>query len=264
MPKKHSNEDRNFDDLVPRFKRNIYDSPKGKIRLAILKRDFEQVVSNDLNGACVLDMGAGQGQFAYWLAQRGSRVTLADISEAMLSEAQQQFAACEFASSAEFVRCDLWQLPASIEQQQFDLVCNHAMLEWLESPMPAIDRLAARVRPRGFLSLLFYNVDGLIYKNLLRANYKKVLAGDVKGQKGSLTPLSPLRPGDVLEKLQLLGFEVHAYSGVRVFHDYILNRENRTRSFEQALELELKLSQQEPYRDLGRYIHLLAQKTEAL
>jgi len=32
----------NFDDLAPRFARNIYSSMKGEIRLAVLKRDFQE------------------------------------------------------------------------------------------------------------------------------------------------------------------------------------------------------------------------------
>ena len=33
--------DRNFDDLIGKFKRNIYATLKGQIRLAVLKRDLQ-------------------------------------------------------------------------------------------------------------------------------------------------------------------------------------------------------------------------------
>ena len=35
--------DRNFDDIAEKFSRNIYDTPKGKIRQAILWQDLESV-----------------------------------------------------------------------------------------------------------------------------------------------------------------------------------------------------------------------------
>ena len=52
-----------FNHLSQKFTRNIYDSFKGRLRLAILARDFEALGLNDspLN---ILDIGAGQGQFA--------------------------------------------------------------------------------------------------------------------------------------------------------------------------------------------------------
>jgi len=97
----------------------------------------------------------------------------------------------------------------------------------------------------------------LIYKNLLRTNFKKIINKDYGGSRGSLTPINPIDPQQVLEWVSSLPFKLLAYSGIRVFHDYIFNEEHREREPETLLQLELEFSQQEPYRSLGRYVHLL-------
>ena len=263
MPAKHPDKDRNFDGLSQRFTRNIYDSPKGQLRLAVLKRDFQQFV--DRAELDIVDGGAGQGQFGLWLAQQGHKVALTDISSEMLAEAQKAASSQTFDYPPTFYQSDLWSLQTALNIDakggaRYDLVACHAVLEWLEKPLDAIEELARLVRPGGWLSLLFYNVHGLVYKNLLRANYKRVLANDFKGQKGSLTPINPLNPNDVLAAVANAGLTTIAHSGVRVFHDYILNRDDQAKDYATVEALELALSTQEPYRSLGRYVHLLARK----
>jgi S-adenosylmethionine-dependent methyltransferase len=92
-------------------------------------------------------------------------------------------------------------------------------------------------------------------KNLLRGNFTKVLANDYKGFKGSLTPTNPLNPDDVDAWLRQFPLESLSLSGVRCFHDYILDPELRHSASEDQLALELRFSTQEPFMSLGRYIH---------
>lgn len=264
MPPKQPLEDRDFTGLTRRFKRNIYDSPKGQLRLAILERDFTEAgiysVTSLANPLNILDVGAGQGQFALQLAQQGHRVRLSDVSQEMLAQAQIAASAITLDTFPSFEVIDLWALAKQKNKTQYDVVTCHAVLEWLEEPLLAIDALCTMVKPCGYLSLLFYNVHGLVFKNLLRSNYKKVIAGDVRGQKGSLTPINPQDPNNVLAQLSGNGMRLQCHSGVRVFHDYILNREDRARQPAEVKALELELSRKEPYRGLGRYVHVLAQK----
>ncbi len=255
MPAKHPEGDRNFNDLSHRFKRNIYDTPKGQIRLAVLKRDFQTLPL--ALGSRVLDVGAGQGQFALWLAAQGHSVLLTDVAEDMLAQAQMRANGQIFEFPPSFELADLWSLP---DQADFAVVTCHAVLEWLEEPLMAIDVLWSKVAAGGYLSLLFYNVHGLVFKNLLRANYKKVVQGDVRGQRGSLTPISPLDPVDVLAKLVSLGAELCCHSGVRVFHDYILDLNAGQQAPDTVMALELELSTVDPYRGLGRYVHVVVKK----
>ena len=94
----------------------------------------------------------------------------------------------------------------------------------------------------------------------MRTNFKKIIAQDFGGAKGSLTPINPLEPQQVDAWLAELPLTVVTRSGIRVFHDYILDGQQRERSPEELVALELALSRQEPYRSLGRYIHVMGKK----
>lgn len=256
MPPKHPDADRNFNDLTPRFKRNIYDSLKGVMRLRVLQRDFDQWLARSPQRW--LDVGAGQGQFALMLAAQGHHVTLVDVSSAMLTQAEQAFAEAGLLAQATFICCPLQQMPEFI-QEQFDGVMCHAVMEWLQEPQQLLPHLMPFIKPAGWLSVIFYNLHGVIFKNLLRTNYKKINGGDFRGKQGSLTPLNPLEPTEVISWFEAANLSIKCHSGIRVFHDYILDKALLAQQGEALIEQELAFSQRLPYRDLGRYIHLMAQ-----
>lgn len=259
MSPKHPPEDRNFDDLVQRFGKNIYQTMKGQLRLAVLRRDVDEFLPRDV-ALSVVDVGAGQGQWSLELTRMGHRVLLSDVSQNMLAQAQALFEQSNLAESAlsrtRWLHAPLQQLPERVDER-FDLVVCHAVLEWLTDPRAALPHLTAVLKPGGWLSLIYYNVHGLIFKNLLRTNYSKVKRADFSGARGSLTPLNPLYPEQVRDWLTHAGFVIECQSGIRVFHDYIFDADGRSRDKESVVDLELEFSRQLPYRDLGRYIHVL-------
>ena len=63
--------DRNFSDMTHKFKKNIYGTPKGKIREAVLKRDLEENLywlKQNSDPKRIIDVGGGQGQLALYFA----------------------------------------------------------------------------------------------------------------------------------------------------------------------------------------------------
>jgi len=267
MAKQPTGGDRNFDDLAGRFARNIYGGLKGRIRLAVLRRDFAQqipmppfVPDTGQRPLRILDAGGGQGQFSIPLAQAGHSLVLCDISEAMLATARAHAESLGVSDRVTLVRSPIQKLETHLAEPAFDLIVCHALLEWLHDPEAVLRQLVGWLTPGGYLSLSFYNLHGAIYKNLLRGNFKKVRAGDYGGFRGSLSPINPLYPETVDSWLTSLPLRRLCTSGLRVFHDYILDPEARSRDPETLLELELKFSQLEPYRGLGRYQHILLQR----
>lgn len=260
--RKHPQQDQNFDGLTARFQRNIYDTMKGKLRMAVLRRDFDEHVPKA--SLRVLDVGAGQGYWALELLRRGNHVTLTDVSLEMLTLAKGNINGSELDASVKqntsYHHCSLQELGTRLHQP-FDLIVCHAVMEWLDQPEAVFAHLLPLLRCGGLLSVIFYNRDGLIFKNMLRTNYKKVISQDFRGAKGSLTPLQPLYPVDVLQWATNAGLVTVCHSGIRVFHDYILDPQERKKSIEQVVALELEYSQRPPFRDLGRYIHFLWRKT---
>jgi len=89
-------EDRNFDDAVEHFERNIYGSTKGAVRLAVMQEQLQQYLPEapSTDGRLrVLDIGCGLGQFGLELARQGHRVCFNDLSQRMLDRVREQAAA---------------------------------------------------------------------------------------------------------------------------------------------------------------------------
>lgn len=263
MAKQSSNQDRNFDDLAARFQKNIYGGLKGQIRLAVLQRDcteylpikpFAQTSEKIWR---VLDAGGGQGQFSLDLARAGHELVICDISAEMLKMAELQIKQEGLESQVTLIQCAIQDLSEHINEQEFDFVICHAVMEWMKNPQELLPALIKHLKPDAYLSLIFYNVNSLIFKNCLRTNFKKIINQDYAGTSGSLTPINPLQPEAVLSWVAEHPLSLLSHSGIRVFHDYIFNEVHREREPAELIKLELSLSQQEPFRSLGRYIHLL-------
>lgn len=259
--------DRNFDDLAHRFRRNVYSRLKGTIRLAVLRRDLFEAIPALGNpaadgGLTILDAGGGQGQLSLGLAALGHRVALCDISANMLAGAAEQVAAEGLDDRVTLHHLAIQDYCAQ-HPGGADLVLCHAVLEWVADPRALLESLLLALKPGGSLSLSFYNIHGLAMKNLLRGNFAKVMEEDYRGFRGSLTPPDPPSPEQVSEWLDALGVERVCYSGIRCFHDYLLDPALRESSPDAQLALELRLSRQEPFRGLGRYLHLLVRKPAA-
>lgn len=270
MAKQRALEDRNFDDLAARFQRNVYGGLKGRIRLAVLERDFAHHLPlppfvpavEDRQPVRILDAGGGQGPLSLSLARAGHQVVLCDISGEMLKQAQVQARALGVEERVTLVQSPIQALHEHLPEDDrlFDLVLCHAVLEWVVDPKRLLDALMTHLAPGGYLSLTFYNLHAMAYKNLLRGNFSKVQKQDYAGFRGSLTPINPLYPEEVYGWLEKLPLHTLCTSGIRVFHDYILDKSLREQAPESLLELELVLSGREPYRSMGRYIHVLAQR----
>ena len=255
--------DRNFDDLARRFSANIYGSPKGKIRLAILQEDLDTLLSHfPANTSLkILDAGCGLGYMALYLAQQGHEVVLCDHSAEMLQRAKQLFAEQAPAAKVTFIESPVQTLQQHV-QGQFDLVLFHAVLEWLNEPQRTLEGLVSFLRPGGYFSLLFYNRNSLVMRNLLRGNFRKLASEQYAGDPNSLTPTNPLLPEEVYKWLEVLGLTVLSRTGVRIIYDYLSRETREQRSLEDIIEMERRFCRQEPFLALGRYMHVLAQAKE--
>ncbi|WP_407314876.1 methyltransferase domain-containing protein [Pseudomonas sp. nanlin1] len=243
--------DRHFDELATRFAEKIYGGAKGAIRLAVLQADLAEVLPE--RPLRILDVGAGLGHMALWLAERGHQLTLAEPAEPMLEGARARFA--EAGLHATFIQAP-WQALAQQLDEPYDLVVCHAVLEWLAEPaslLPVLHRLTAK---DGWLSLAFYNRDALVYRNLLKGHFRKLRSNELAGEKQSLTPQTPLDPRELAAQLEAQ-WQVESKSGVRVFHDYMPREFQAKVDLAQLLEMELAHRRHPAYVGLGRYLHWL-------
>lgn len=193
------------------------------------------------------------------LAALGHEVVLVEPAEPMLVRAQQQFMEAGLAApSVQCVQASIQTLPQALPPQTFDLAVCHAVLEWLANPLETLGQLLPWIAPNGGLSLAFYNRESIVWKNLLKGNVDRARAADKAGEAGSLTPISPQSALPVLAWLEKQGMVVTQVTGVRCLHDYLFPGVKI--EADTLLALERELGRQEPYKWLGRYIHVIARK----
>ncbi len=246
--------DRNFDDLAEHFSRKIYSSDKGEIRLQLIQREL-LAVCPQLQGEKplrVIDIGGGLGQLSAFVANLGHQVVLCDISENMLRKARELIAktSSDALPNIDFVHAPLQQISNRVSEG-FDLVLFHAVLEWLEQPRQGLQAMLPLLNEQGVLSLMFYNRHSVVFRNMIRGNFRKVHSGDFRGDPGSLTPLNPLDPAEVDVWLEQAGLRTVARRGIRTFYDYM--EKGVERSVEDIIALEMLYGDREPYCSLGRY-----------
>lgn len=252
----NSHVDRNFDGLADKFARKVYGGLKGEIRLAVIWRDLVAVMPSIESGPPlrILDIGGGLGQFAVRLAALGHSVVYNDVSAEMYHKAQSLAQQQSLDSQISWHHSAYQGLG---DLGKFDLVLCHAVIEWLADPSSLVAHIRRFVAEGGHLSLAFYNQNGLVYRNLIRGNFR-LLEADFKPDVGSLTPIHPMLPAQVAAWLEASELSLCWSSGIRVFHDYVTTVRGGHEDPQSVIEMELKHSLIEPYKWLGRYIHFIA------
>ena len=258
--------DRNFDDLSKRFKRNIYGTPKGVLRLYALREDFakfnlgkDNADHKNAKTLSILDAGGGMGQFSAELAAQGHSIELCDVSAEMLMGAKDHFAAQDLGSRVNLTHCTIQDIPQQFNQQ-FDLVMNHAVLEWLEDPQQALEILYDKVKPGGWLSIMFYNIYGRTWRGLMNGKLHAPATRTEKMAKEGIAPQQPLQPQWVHDQLLGLGLEVKSWRGIRFVYDHMHQKIRDRVGLEAIARSASEFGYQAPYRDLARYVHMLCYK----
>ncbi|WP_372931347.1 methyltransferase domain-containing protein, partial [Shewanella putrefaciens] len=185
-------QDKNFDKLAHKFAKNIYGTPKGEIRAAVLWRDLSSALAPFGDKKLrILDAGGGFGFFSQKLARLGHEVVLCDISQEMLIQAQAHIDASTEPLNIELIHAPIQAL--SVEQNGvFDLILCHAVVEWLTDAQPTMEGLLTMLKPNGLFSLMFYNKEAMRFHALISGNFDYVAADLKVKKKVRLTPTHPL------------------------------------------------------------------------
>lgn len=260
MKEKKPLQDRNFDKLLDKFEKKVYDTVKGEWRLKLLKEDLAAFhnKSEQINPLSVWDAGCGFAQMSQWLAEAGHEMTLCDLSHQMLIRAKQNFADNNL--QATFIEGPAQEVAKQLGE--FDLVLFHAVLEWLAEPKQTLKAVANKVKTDGHLSLLFYNRNSVVIRNTLRGAWRleMLLNDEYMGKGKKLTPPNPQIPEEVCQWLEEWGFKIEVHTGIRVFHDFMTPEALGESDMDDLLALEYRYCREPTYRNMARYIHLLAKK----
>lgn len=115
-------------------------------------RSIEREALGDVRGRSLLHLQCNMGSDTLSWARLGARVTGIDFSEAAINQARSL--AAEANIPARFLQCDLYALPATLDEQ-FDIVfASYGALCWLPDLSRWAEIAAGYLRPGGTLLLV--------------------------------------------------------------------------------------------------------------
>lgn len=244
--------------------------PLGRIRRAVTWHNLAlhlPHVGHRGEGPRVLDAGAGSGELAFELAQRGYRVWLLDYAPAMLDQARKAARALPKEVSDRLTYC---QSPVQGVSQQFgpgffDVVACHTLIEYVPQPRDVLLELGHVLGDGGLLSVSFVNHHaGVLRQIWSRHDPAAALSALESGEFcASLfgLPGRAYRAKEVSAWLSEIGMSVRAGYGVRCFSDHVPTERLDDGEFVKALlQLERHASSHSPYKQIARYIQLIATK----
>jgi S-adenosylmethionine-dependent methyltransferase len=247
-----------FDTIANQFENDIYGSSKGYIRWNVLWHDLITELPQLQRGNLrILDAGGGAGRMSIALARLENQVTLCEPSKEMLDKARAS-ATTENVANIKFVNQSLRDYNS---EETYDVVLNHAVLEWLAHPKEALEQLCTLLKPEGYLSLMFHNRNAAIFKQTIAGHFDVAL----QPTDASLNSIwkeetRPLLAGTVQEWLTEFDLTVISQAGIRMFHDFVPESKRQNDDLEKLLIVEKTLRKQEPFASLAQHIHMVCQK----
>jgi S-adenosylmethionine-dependent methyltransferase len=212
--------------------------------------------------ATVVDAGGGTGQIAVALAGRGYRVTVVDISAAMLATCAQRAADAGggVADRVVTVQGDAADLPELLGPASQDAAVCHDLLTRVDDRAALLAALAGVLAEGGVLSLGFANRDWLALRAGRRGEHAAALRL-VSGEGPDPAPAGgeAITLAEAEAELDKAGFDLVAAGGVGVFVD--AGDDDLGKGELAALvELERLIAGREPYRSSAQTLHLVARR----
>ena len=239
-----------------------YDSLRGAVRYALVSRQLDAHLQG--GRLTIVDVGGGAGHQALRLARAGHVVTLVDPSAEMIERARAALAdePAEISDRVELVLADAKQASTAL-RTRFDVVCCHAVLPYVDDGPELVDHVARLAGRGAVLSLVFKNADALAMRPALEGRWADAVAAfDRQEDVGGLgVPTRAHRLADVETWVRDAGFEVEDWYGIRVATDHLTGASSD--HLDDVLPVEIEASRRDPYRALGRLIHLVARAGEA-
>ena len=245
-----------------------YNSSGGTLRRVIRHELVDRALAEHVSGppARFVDVGGGAGQQAIPLLRRGYGVTVLDPSREMLDEARRRLAAEDQNARrlARLVEGTGERAHEVLDAETFDAVLCHGVLMYLEDARPMIRALSRLAGPGGVVSVLTKNASALATRPALEGRYGDALSAlETDRDRGRLGVMTR---GDTVEGLSTAfaeaGLTVEQWYGVRVFTDHLGNSAPGE-DLPEILELEWEGGKRDPYRSVGRLIHIVGRKRPA-
>jgi 2-polyprenyl-3-methyl-5-hydroxy-6-metoxy-1,4-benzoquinol methylase len=136
---------------------DYYDTVQGRVRTHLIDRHLRAHL--EAAPRHVVDVGGGAGHQAVPLARDGYRVTIVEPSEAMLERAEDALGAetAEVRERVTLVKAAGEDAVEAVGGERFDGVLCHAVLQYLEDPLPLVAALAELASDGAVVSVVAKN-----------------------------------------------------------------------------------------------------------
>lgn len=252
-----------FDRIGAEY-RNHLETFRGQVRAYVTRNNLERHLTADITRA--IDIGAGGGGDAFWLATRDVDVVMVEPSEEMRRAAEDSLH-----EEPDLVQSRVTSLPGdhqtALEEfrntEGFDLIMCHGVMMYQDDPERFLGELAELCGPGGKISLLTKNASALAFRPGLQGDFQEALeaieAEASMGNLGARTKAQTLQ--QLADWLFHLRFRLEGWYGVRIFTDH-LDELSPQVDRDQALQLEEAASQRDPYRAAARLLHVVASRID--
>lgn len=206
-----------------------------------------------VQGMKILDFGSGAGETAAHLAACND-VTAVEPSADMLAQ-REVGAYTQLHGGIELVQ--------AMEEESFDLVLCHNVLEYVDEKEAYLLELSRVMKSGGLLSLVKHNRAGRVMQMTVLLNNFDMANTLLDGGNGTTSQFGDIRyyeDGDVLCWLPQM--ELQSLWGARTFWDLQQKQECHTDPAwqEQMLALENRVSEIKTYQDIAFFHHMLLRK----
>jgi S-adenosylmethionine-dependent methyltransferase len=214
----------------------------------------------------ILDAGGGSGEMALRLVGCGYRVWLLDSGPAMLEQAIKSARSLPAEARGRLIPCVMAVEDAAqaFAPRTFDAIFCHTLIEYLPEPRAALGALVPLLQPGGLLSVSFVNRHAQVLRHIWSEHDLAAAEVSLRGSTAFCAPLFGIQgeahtAEEVAAWLDALGLAVVAVRGVRAFADFVPADHLADPAFLDALlELERAAAERPPYKQIARYVQLLA------
>ncbi len=221
------------------------------------ERLFKKIVwkqLGDMEGKKILDFGSGEGITANHFAEKND-VTAIEPSKEMLSNAWKDYEYTQIVGDVNAL--------SAFKNETFDMIICHNVLEYIDDKAAVVKALARVLRKDGIISIVKHNRAGRVMQMAVLLDDFEKANEILDGKDSTASKFGTIR---YYEDNDITKWEpqitVSDILGIRTFWDLQQNQQKHGDEAwqEKMLQLELRVSQMQEYKNIAFFHHLLLKK----
>ena len=221
------------------------------------ERLFKKIVwkqLGDMEGKKILDFGSGEGITANHFAEKND-VTAIEPSKEMLSNAWKDYEYTQIVGDVNAL--------SAFKNETFDMIICHNVLEYIDGKAAVVKALARVLKKDGIISIVKHNRAGRVMQMAVLLDDFEKANEILDGKDSTASKFGTIR---YYEDNDITKWEpqitVSDILGIRTFWDLQQNQQKHGDEAwqEKMLQLELRVSQMQEYKNIAFFHHLLLKK----